>query len=288
MSSRNLLNFVLLLVIAGLIVIVVYEPGIEPEKENPKLTSLKQDEINHIFIQRETGDDVELEKINGSWQLLKPYQLPAHDFRVQTILRLSEAESLSQNNLAKLDKATFGLEKPKATVTFNKSQQVFFGNNEPLQQHRYVQFGNYLHTITDTFFYQVSSSVSTFMDHQLLAGNINITKLQLPGLVAELKDGKWQVTPEPEHFTADSITELLNNWRNTQAIEIAKAEKTNGLQTANIYIKDRNDPLSFSIVKNNDGIALVRNDLGLAYSISEDNYTKLFKLPENIENKEAE
>ena len=85
MTSRNLLNLVLLTVVAVLIVLVVYEPGLEPAPVNPGLTQLTQDDITHIHIQRDTDEDVELQKVNGIWQMLKPYPVLAHDFRVQTI-----------------------------------------------------------------------------------------------------------------------------------------------------------------------------------------------------------
>lgn len=285
MSSRNLLNLALLIIIIALVVIVIYEPGLTPEPENPRLTSLKQEDITHIYIRRDTDADVELEKINGIWQMLKPYPVLAHDFRVETILRLCEAESHSQHDLTKLDKKTFGLDKPKATVTFNKQLKILFGDNEPLRQHRYVQINNTLHTITDSFYYQVASKVSTFIDHGLLAKDIAITKLELPEFTVELTKGKWQVSPQPENFSADAVTELINNWRNTQAIEIAKAEKTTTGQIITIHIKDK-PPVSFTIVKNDAGIAMVRNDIGLAYNISGDNFNRLTRLtvinpPEN-------
>lgn len=278
MKSRNLLNLALLGIVALLVVLVVYEPGLQPEPVNPSLTQLQQDGINHIYIQRDTDADVELKKIDGIWQMIKPYPVQAHDFRVQTILRLSEAESLSRNKLSTLNKATFGLDKPKATVTFNKQYKVLFGTNEPLHQHRYVQINNTLHTITDTFYYQVASKVSTFIDHSLLPGNSTITKLEMPELVVELKQGKWQATPQPEDFSADSVNELINNWRNTQAIEIASAGQVKAEQVINIYIKDQAQPVSFSVIKNDAGIALVRTDIGLAYNITQDGFNKLTRL----------
>lgn len=288
MSPRNLLNLALLVVVVGLITIVIYEPGLTPEPVNPSLTMLKEEEINHIYIRRDTDEDVELEKSNGNWYMLKPYPLPAHDFRVDTILRLSEAESFSQHNISKLNKKTFGLDNPKAVVTFNKQTQILFGANEPLQQRRYVQVDNTLHTIADSFFYQVSSRVSTFIDHGLLETNSTITKLELPGFTAEFKDGKWQVNPQPENFSADSVTDLLNDWRNIKAIEIAKAEITKAEQTIHIYRKDK-PPISFGIVKDKSGIALVRNDIGLAYSISKENFEKLSRLSShNSADKEPE
>ena len=281
MTSRNLLNIGLLTIVAVLIVLVVYEPGLESPPTNPALTRLKQDDINHIHIQRDTDEDVELQKVNGTWYMLKPYPVLAHDFRVQTILRLSEAESHSQNELSKLNRTTFGLDKPKATVIFNKTHKVLFGNNQPLQQLRYIQVDSTLHTITDNFYYQVASKVSTFIDHGLLDKNSNITKIELPELVVELKNDKWHATPQPEDFSADSITGLINNWRNMQAIEITKSKPTKNKPVINIHLKDNQQPVSFYIIENEAGATLVRKDLGIAYNISPDSYKRLTSLPAN-------
>ena len=281
MTSRNLLNLGLLAFVAVLISLIIFEPGLEPEPVNPSLTQLKQDDINHIYIQRETDKDVELQKINGVWRMLKPYPVLAHDFRVQTILRLSEAESHSQHELSTMDKQTFGLDNPKATVTFNQRHKILFGANEPLQQRRYVQVENSLHTITDTFYYQVASKVSTFIDHALLEKDSAIVKIELPELVIELKGGKWQAIPQPDNFSADTITGLLNNWRNTQAVEVGAAKPVTTKRVINIYLKDKPQAVSFYIVKNEAGIALVRNDIGLAYNITQDSFDKLTRLADN-------
>jgi len=278
MSSRNLLNLVLLGTVLALIVIIVIEPGKTPEPTNPRLTTLKQDEINHIFIQRNTGKDIELEKINASWQMRKPYQLPANDFRMQSLLRLVEAESHSQNDLSKLDSKKFGLDKPRARITFNKQQTILFGNNEPLQQRRYVQTDNILHLIIDTFYYQLAARETTFIDHGLLAGKQDIVKLELPELLIEFKDGKWQTTPKNENISADAVTDLINQWRNTQAIEMREAKKHTSKKTAKVYFKDQEQPMIFSILDSKDETTLIRNDVGLEYVITIDNLKKLLSL----------
>jgi hypothetical protein len=284
MTSRNLLNLVLLAIVASLIAIVAIEPGKTPEAVNPKLTALKQDDINHILIQRDTGADIELEKIEGVWQMLKPYKVRAHDFRVQSVLRLAEAESFSQNNLADLNKKTFGLDKSRVSVVFNKNIKALFGSNEPLQQHRYIQIGNVLHTIIDTFYYQVAARLTTFVDHGLLAGEQDISKLELPELTVELQGGKWQVTPEQQNISADSISDLLNNWRNSQAIEIRETPQLPAMQTATIYVKDSDKPIIFHIRKEKDNTSLVRKDIGLEYVVTEDNLNKLLSLSVTSDN----
>jgi len=141
MSSRNILNLVLLSIVLALVAIVVFEPGQTPKATNPALTNLKQENIHHILIQRDTGKDVELKKINGVWQMLKPYPLLANDFRVQSLLRLAETNSYSRHDLATLDIKKFGLDTSHAKITFNQQAPIIFGGNDALQQ-RYFLLSN--------------------------------------------------------------------------------------------------------------------------------------------------
>ncbi|MGD8526863.1 MAG: DUF4340 domain-containing protein [Thioalkalispiraceae bacterium] len=278
MSSRNLLNLVLLITVLVLASIVVLEPGSSPQPANPRLTSLAQDSIEHVLIQRDNGQDIELQKTDGQWRMLKPYPLPANDFRMRSLLRLVEAESLSQHDLGNLERHKFGLDKPKAQVTFNHQSRILFGGNEPLQQHRYVQTGNTLHVINDTFYYQVAARETTFIDHALLPGQSPLSKLELPELVIELKDGKWQTTPENKNYSADAVTDLLNQWRTSQAIELKPVNKINTERTAKIYFKDQPQPRIFYIQQNEDESLLVRKDMMLGYVISRDKLENLLHL----------
>ena len=50
MTSRNLLNLVLLGIVAVLVLVVVFEPGKEPDKDKIKLTALVKDAVKKIEI----------------------------------------------------------------------------------------------------------------------------------------------------------------------------------------------------------------------------------------------
>lgn len=278
MSSRNLLNLVLFGIVLVLIVIVVVEPGKTPETTLTTLTTLKQDDISHILIQRDTGIDIELQKTGGKWQMLKPFLLPANDFRMQSLLRLLETESYSQNDLSKLDISKFSLDKPRAKITFNHQYTILFGGNEPLQQRRYVQADNTLHLILDTFYYQLAAHETTYLDHSLLGGKQNINRLELPALTVEFKEGKWHAMPKQENISADAVTDLINQWRNTQAIKMQPVNEVISKDIAKIFFKDQEQPIVFHIQKNKGETALIRKDIGLAYILSEDVLKKLLNL----------
>lgn len=282
MASRLWLNLALLLFIAILLVIVIYEPGKEPVATPVSLTPLKATTISHIHIKRLSGKDIELVKeANGQWWMHNPYHLPANEFRVQALLRLAETESLSSHTLDRLQPATYGLDRPRAIVTFDRSTQISFGDTEPLQQRRYVQIGDQLHTIADTFYYQAAASPTIYLNHALLPPAANIIKLVLPELQLVFKDGQWQRTPPHPDYSADASIELINNWRLAQAVELRASEIKDARADIEIFLADQPEPLRFKLLHTEDETSLIRLGMGLQYVIANDSYDKLLELPES-------
>ncbi len=281
MSKRNLLNLALLIFILALVAVVVYEPGKEKPITPPTLTHLKTDDIQHIEINRRLADtneqDIVFKKTTEGWMMLKPYQLAANTFRIDSILKLLSAVSLSQNNLENLDQSKFGLSIPQATITFNKTK-IIFGHNKSLNHHRYVKIDSTLHMIADTFYYQLMAKTESFINHKLLPEKSKITKLRLPQTKFEQVDGKWNVTPKADDFSADSINQLINEWQLSQAYDINKV-KTEEKTKADITIHlSSNKIIRFKIEKNKDSFNLVNLDSGVRYILSADRKDKLLKL----------
>lgn len=282
MSKRNLLNLALLIFILALVAVVVYEPGKEKPITPLTLTNLTIDDIQHIKINRRVDDaneqDVVFEKTAEGWMMLKPYHLlAANTFRIDSILKLLSAVSLSQNNLGNLDQNKFGLSIPQATITFNKIK-IIFGHNKSLNQHRYVKINSTLHMIADSFYYQLMAKTESFISHKLLPEKSKITKLHLPHIKFEQADGKWNVTPKADDFSADSVNQLISEWQLSQAYDINKV-KTEEKMKADITIHlSSNKIIRFKIEKNKDSFNLVNLDSGVRYILSADRKDKLLKL----------
>ena len=94
MSSRNLLNLVLLVVVAALVAIVVFKPG----KKTPpvtRLTSLSASSVTKISISRPGAEQIILEKQDNKWQMLAPYKIAADGFKANSITELAEAKAVA-------------------------------------------------------------------------------------------------------------------------------------------------------------------------------------------------
>lgn len=279
MRSRLLLNLILVLVIIGLALLVIYEPGKQPEPSLPKLTELKPQDVSTIHIERATADPITLYKQQGVWYMQEPYRLPANDYRVQSLLRLLQTESHAQHDLSQLDPAKYGLDKPRATITFNDKLKIAFGNTESLSKQRYVRIGNTLHLIVDTFYYQAASPATGYASHAILPTG-KVTALQLPDMQLTLKDGQWQLHPPREDRSADVLTELIDNWQSAQAIQL-KPFEDRVLPKANIQVTldGQKQPIRYTLQKHGDDITLLRHDVKMRYFISDDTLNQLTKLP---------
>jgi len=281
MSKRNLLNLLLLIIILALVAIVIFEPGKKQAITPPSLTELKSSEIDSIKINRPNArwnnQNIEFQKTSEGWQLIKPYQVSANAFRIESILKLLSAVSLSQNNIANLDLKKFGLDKPFATITFNNTT-IIFGNNNSLKNHRYVRIGSNLHMIADTFYYQITAKVESYIDHKLISENSKITKLHLPNIELEQINGKWSVTPKADNLSADSVTQLINEWQLSQAYDINKVNPESVSKAdITVYLNNENS-IRFKIKTTEDIFNLINIDSGISYILSKDRQNKLLNL----------
>ena len=282
MSKNNLLNLALLIFILVLVVIVVYEPGKKVAITPPTLTNLESNSIYNIRITRHSAaaDEqlLEFEKKSDGWVMLKPYSISANTFRIDSILKLLSAVSLSQNNLENLNPKTFGLDKPAVTITFNNNLSIVFGHNKSLKNHRYIQISSTLHMIADTFLYQLAAKAESYISHKLINTKSKLVKLTLPSMKLEKVKSSWQVTPKADNFSADSANQLINEWQLSQAFDVNKVKPAPKNKTDIVMQLENNKKLRFKIEKSKENFNLINIDTGMRYILSSDRKDKLLKL----------
>ena len=279
MSKSNLVNLGLLLLIALLLLIVVYEPGIEEPVEQPPLINLDREAITQLSIQREGQGSIELKKdANGIWWMEKPIRHAADAFRIDSLLRVSSIKSLGHFAADAARLAEFELEQPAVTLTLNDKQTLAFGSSTPLDQRRYVLFHNTVHLISDTLYYHLIGTFPTFLRKQLLADGIDISSLQLPGLDVIWTNNRWQLQPEPDNFSADQVTKLVDNWKLASALQIKSYDGTPG-QPVTIGHSAAGSPLALQLTSRNPDLVLARPELGIQYHLSSHSAAGLLQLP---------
>ncbi|TDY04119.1 DUF4340 domain-containing protein [Thiohalophilus thiocyanatoxydans] len=288
MRSRLLLNLALLLLLIILALAVFYTSRESKQPGPQQLSELDPGEVTQIELQRKQDEPITLHKRQAGWYMQSPYTVAANDYRIQALLRLLQAEYTGSHDITKLDPTDYGLDQPRATVTYNDTLRIAFGDTEPLSEQRYVRLADRLYLIPDTHYYHTVSPATGYLSHALLPAG-KITALQLPQMQLALENGQWQVRPSREDRSADALTELVANWRTAQAIRLESFEAKE-LPPADIRIElaGRQAPVRFTLEEKDGQPTLLRHDVRLRYVINEDIRQQLLQLPEPVPEPELE
>ncbi len=277
MNSRTLLNIGLLVLLVGLGLLVLFEPGIEPPPAPTTLTTVKQDDITHVRIDREQQEPLQLDKQQGGWRVLSGQPIPASEFQVLSLLELADTESKRSYSRDQLDLGKLELDPASAKVTFNNELTIEFGTTEPLSGYRYVRVDDTVHLIKDRYQHLIEADITTFIDHRLLREGSRITRLQLPQVtLAYADETHWSLAPEDPDVSADAIQELVDTWQRASALWVRKYEAGSPEAQVQIQLEGTQDTIEFEIMARQPELVLARPDWKIQYHLIGDSTDKLF------------
>ncbi|MEN8169923.1 MAG: DUF4340 domain-containing protein [Pseudomonadota bacterium] len=279
MSKRNLLNLGLLAFIGVLVLLVVYEPGIEKPPELPTLLQLDKAAVKQIAIQRDGQQDIELlRQADGNWQMAQPIPHAADQYRIDSLLRITTIKSLSSFTAEPDKLSAYKLAQPQVTLTLNGNITIAFGGSTPLDQRRYVMVNRQVHLISDTLYYHLIGSFPTFLRKQLLDEGGSIDGLELPGLSLSWHKDRWQLQPQPESVSADQVTRLLDQWKLASALEIKPYDEQPG-EKISIKLSGKEQPQQLLLTSREPDLILARPELGIQYHLNASSAGQLLQLP---------
>ena len=277
LSTRSLLNVVLVAIVAGLVLLVVYEPGIEVPPEPERLTDLDSVAIRQLRMERPDQPEMRFEKRADTWYMLEPYQLPANNLRVGAVPDIVEAPSHAQLSVTELALDRFSLDPPNASL-FLGDVRIDFGGSEQLSAMRYVRLGDTVHLITDRFYHHLLTAPAGLVDHRLLGPHAEPVEITLPEHRLTLADGIWTVAPELPEMTADAPVRLAEAWRHAQAIEVTALQNQDAEQRVSIRLKGQTQPLRYLVSTAEHGVIFARPDAGVQYHLTESSAEPLLRI----------
>ncbi len=278
MQAKNRLNISLLAILA-LLLTITFWPGEEPAPAKATTVAGKLDSasINTITVTRRGYPSIVLHKKDQQWWLQQP-ELPAKAPLISELLALLESQSLISYPLNEIEAGPIGLENPFLCIEYNQ-QHACFGERNPLNQLRYLQFGDRVHMIYDTLSHQLSGKPHDYVSLKLLPTDAQITALALEDdLALNKSDGIWHLTPQPENYSADQIQQLISNWQQTQAVMVAPYQPTDGEATLQVTL-EKQGTISFELASSDPELILARPELGIQYHLSEGSLSRLTRLP---------
>lgn len=270
-DSRLLLNIGLVIFVAVLILLVVFEPGLEKDSEEPNLVDLDIEQVSTIRIIH-NEETIQLDKKNDKWMITKPVTAEGNEFKINSLLNLVQTKSHAHYFTDEIDLAPIRLDKPRSRVFFDDIE-VAFGDTQPINYQRYVMVDNVVHLINDHYYHHTISPAENYVSFSLLPADSNIKKIVFPDKsIIEKTDGKWNTKTR---LSADNITNLINDWKHAEAIEVKLYKKGKPKKQVAISIAGETRPVIFFISKKEDDIWLINQSLTLQYQLTQDIAQKL-------------
>ena len=195
--------------------------------------------------------------------MTQPYAMPAHEFRIQSLLGLPGANSDKHYDTSDIDLDTYGLQTPGAHIQFNNTH-IYFGKTNPVTGFRYVQINNTMHLLLDNLYPLIRSQATSFVDLALLPDKAKIKRLNLPDI--ELVHAQKGWSSSTQNITADQIHTLLQSWHYAKAFATHGYTQRESLGQIKIEF-DQHKTIEFSITAEQPWMILARADMGIEYHL---------------------
>ena len=283
MTRRAWLNLALLSLVIILGVLAYFEPGGKTVEEPSPLLALTQSQVTRIQIQARNNPPVQLERSSDGWMITDPIQVAASDYRVNNMLQLLGATSYSFFPVAGGPLSGFGLEHPAGRIVFN-DQVIEFGDNEPINNHRYVRVGEQIHLIDDRYYYQSQMMLTALVDTALVPAGRSLKQILLPDLTLQQQQGQWQARWRPSaskptavELRQDAIDTLVDEWRRARAMRIDRYQADMAEDEIELEYGDGQRE-TLEILEREPELILGRRGLDLRYHLSADQGDRLLTL----------
>jgi len=278
MNSRTLVNIALLLLVGGLVLVVVYEPGKAPPAPLPSLTALDKQDIRRIAIGESGEASVVITRQDGGWRVESPANIKADSGRIDSLLRIVTTPGHAQFSVNQADLAKYGLAPPRAWLQLN-DLRIDFGGTEPVNHRRYVQLENKVHLITDLFYHHLVTEPASWFSSALLPADDAPVMLKLPKFTLQQQpDGSWHSSAPSAQPAADTVNSFVDNWRHARAQKVSLASGKNAGTPIEILLHSGTRIL-FTLLQEDKDLILVRDDIGVAYHLTGDTAGTLLELP---------
>ena len=222
MNTRTLLNLTLAGVAIALGLVITYKPGLAPPPVPASITGLPAGSITSIRVTRKERMPLNFVKTAGGWQLENHRALPASEFQLHALLGVLSARPGRSYPDKALNLADAGLDPPQATLLLNDTL-IYIGGTTPLDRLRYVQYGNTVYLLNDTYQHLVNADWTNFVDRRLVPADAVLTGLQLPDFTLTRDyEQQWQVSPASTDGQTASLDAFMDNWQAAAATYIRR------------------------------------------------------------------
>lgn len=279
MNNRLYLNLAMLALIAVLVSLVVFEPGLdETSPQRTRLTGLEESQLQEIRILRRQKPDLLFQRQGALWQMVEPVAVAVNPYRLRPILHMITGPSLGNFPVVENKLPAYGLAQPKLEIIVNGELHLFYGLETELDQRRYLRLDNQVHVVSTNPYYLANSPFTHFVDTALLPSDTPIQRIELDERVLQQQEGMWMLTPVGDHYSGDQIAALVEAWKRANAVDIRPYDGPMEGREVRIFLQGYEQPLRFLIDHEGDDLLLSRPDIGVQYLIYGESGSSLLQL----------
>lgn len=278
MIKRWLVNFGLLLLIAGIVAFLYLRPQPENnEQAAHEISNLKLGEFSKVSVEFPAKAPVTFEKIDGYWHLTKPYKTRADQLSVQRILSIVAATSKEKFDTSNLEK--FGLDQPKLKIRLDE-EEFLFGTYNPVSGEQYVAYQDAVYLIPTTYSESAGVQVTELIDKSPLKPTEKIAGFDFSRLEqweeirlnVDLVEGRWKVSTEKAKPVQDEMNEWLDlTWIQSAAKSVEPYTPDRSATYPSFQVKlEGGGKVHFDKIQESPELLLGRPDEGLIYHFAPD------------------
>lgn len=276
MSRRTLINVVLLVLVAGLAAFITLAPEREAPMDREPLSRENPRAISRIRLHPVEGAPISLRRTEGVWYLTDPIRIAANDFRVNALIGVLAAPVHARIEASADELGRFGLAPPRARVRLDEIE-ILFGDTQPLNGRRYLLHDGRVALVDDAYFSHLSSSAANYVDPAVLGRDASPREIELPDLRVLREGDTWRLDATDEEANAETITNLVDLWRNAQATAVRPYEPSlDWKEQIRVKLADRD--LRFDLARTEYEVILGRPELQIQYHLTKSTGARLLAL----------
>ena len=266
MKSKVVLNLVLIAALVALSLLIYFKPW-QPAAPALRLTPLKREDVSHITIEPRGAAAIKLEKLDGVWRLVAPFNAQAETTQVDRLVDIANANA--KQKLANPDLSQLGLAPPQVRVTLN-DQAFAFGRVNDITYEQYVAAADGVYLVPPLYGYGIPTDAAKLLSRRLLdAGEVPVAFDFGRYRIVRDDKGTWAAagefaTAKDAPLSQDDFNRWADEWRNTSALSVepGTASRTN----EQIIVRFKNGKATaMRILRKEPDFQLVRDDNAMRY-----------------------
>ena len=269
LSLRWLLNYALLLAIAGLAAFAFFSGGSDEAARESGISRLEPDDVKRI--QLSAGESaLVIESENGGWRIASPVDWPADATSVERLLGILKLKADALDT-ASADLSALGLEPPLAEWRLDDTR-LLFGTTNNIGERRYVMIESRLYLLPDVHLAFAAQGLAGFSARSLLPQQGDLVALSLPGLDIR-RDADNVLSSSPER-SSEQLQRLVDGWHRQAATGIRAFTAANGGEAVEARFANGRS-LQFRLLASDGEIVIANPAIGLQYHFGADLHDRL-------------